>query len=134
MLGEVLGYLRNWFLLPGGVHTGRFNVEGGGLTLPFLREGRYFRVIGSVFNDGVYQYPAKALTDETFDGAVWALAVPGAVLELAEEIAAWQAENGKKAQGPYQSESFGGYTYTKAAGPVDWQGVFAGRLEPWRKL
>lgn len=139
MLEEVLRYLRNWFVLPSGVHAGRFVVERGGLTLPFLQDGQYFRVAGSVLNDGVYQYPAEDMADEAFDGTVWALAVPKAVLELAEEIAAWQEQNGGAAASPYQSESFGGYTYTKAAGPVTgeaatWQNAFAGRLSQWRKL
>lgn len=55
-------------------------MQDGGITLPFLQEGQYFRVVGSVFNDGLYQYPTKDMIDEIFDGAVWALAVPKAVL------------------------------------------------------
>ena len=96
-------------------------------------------MVGSVFGDGVYQYPASGLKDETFDGAIWSLSVPQAVVNLAEEIEAWQAKNGEAAAGPYQSESFGGYTYSKAVdaatgGAVSWQAAFRSRLNDWRKL
>ncbi len=43
--------------------------------------------------------------------------------------------------GPYQSESFGGYTYTMKAdngggngGATSWQSAFAARMNKWRKL
>ena len=55
MLEQVLRHLNNWFVVD--VHDGSFVVDGGGITLPFLQDGQYFRVVGSVFNDGVYQYP-----------------------------------------------------------------------------
>lgn len=139
MLEEVLRHLNNWFLVPDGIHLDTYTIEDGGITLPFLQEGQYFRVVGSVFSDGVYQYPASGLKEETFDGAIWSLAVPQAVVNLAEEIEAWQAKNGEAAAGPYQSESFGGYTYSKAVdaatgGAVSWQAVFRSRLNDWRKL
>ena len=139
MLEEVLRHLNNWFLVPDGIHLDTYTIEDGGITLPFLQEGQYFRVVGSVFGDGVYQYPASGLKDETFDGTIWSLSVPQAVVNLAEEIEAWQAKNGEAAAGPYQSESFGGYTYSKAVdaatgGAVSWQAAFRSRLNDWRKL
>lgn len=139
MLEEVLRHLNNWFLVPDGINLDTYTIEDGGITLPFLQEGQYFRVVGSVFGDGVYQYPASGLKDETFDGAIWSLSVPQAVVNLAEEIEAWQAKNGEAAAGPYQSESFGGYTYSKAVdaatgGAVSWQAAFRSRLNDWRKL
>lgn len=138
MLEEVLRHLKNWFLMPDGVHTGRFAVEEGTLALPFLEEGQFFRICGSRFNDGLYRYPASGLREETFAGAVWVLGVPEAVTELAEEIGAWCEKHGG-APGPYQSESFGGYSYTRAAdgaagGPLTWQGAFRSRLAPYRRL
>lgn len=48
-----------------------------------------------MFNDGLHQYPAADLTDETFTGTVWVLAVPKAVVLLAEDIAAWEEKNGE---------------------------------------
>lgn len=142
MLEQVLAHLKNWFLLPDGVHPGTYTIENGGITLPFLQAGQYFRILGSVFNDGLYRYgdDMPALQDETFSGAVWALAVPKAVLDLSEEISAWQEKYGNTADSPYTSESFGGYSYTKAGGAGDgmtaggWQGVFQSRLDRWRKL
>lgn len=139
MLEQVLSYLRNWFVVPDGIHSGTFTVEGGSLRLPFLQSGQYFRICGSVFNDGVYQYPITYLAPETFDGAVWALAIPNAVLDISEEIDAWEKENGATAIRPYQSESFGGYSYTKAAdsetgGAVTWESAFRSRLSQWRKI
>ena len=136
MLETVLQNLNNWFLVPDGVHAGEFTVQGGQLTLPFLQTGQYFRVVGSVFNDGLHQYPVADLTDETFTGSVWALAVPKAVIELAEEIDAWQTKNGDP--GPCTSESFGGYSYSKATNAsgmaVGWQDVFKSRLNDWRRI
>lgn len=136
MLETVLQNLNNWFLVPDGVHAGEFTVQGGQLTLPFLQTGQYFRVVGSVFNDGFHQYPVADLTDETFTGSVWALAVPKAVIELAEEIDAWQTKNGDP--GPFTSESFGGYSYSKATNAsgmaVGWQDVFKSRLNDWRRI
>lgn len=136
MLETVFQNLNNWFLVPDGVHAGEFTVQGGQLTLPFLQTGQYFRVVGSVFNDGLHQYPVADLTDETFTGSVWALAVPKAVIELAEEIDAWQTKNGDP--GPFTSESFGGYSYSKATNAsgmaVGWQDVFKSRLNDWRRI
>lgn len=136
MLETVLQNLNNWFLVPDGVHAGEFTVQGGQLTLPFLQTGQYFRVVGSVFNDGLHQYPVADLTDETFTGSVWALAVPKAVIELAEEIDAWQTKNGDP--GPFTSESFGGYSYSKVTNAsgmvVGWQDVFKSRLNDWRRI
>lgn len=138
MLEQVLRHLNNWFLVE--IHEGTFTVENGSITLPFLLTNQYFRIVGSVFNDGLHQYPVIDLTDETFTGTVWALAVPKAVVTLSTDIAAWQEKNGEAAASPYQSESFGGYSYTKRSAGNDsgtlngWQDAFRGRLNDWRKL
>ena len=139
MLEQVLMHLNNWFLVPGGIHEGTYTIEDGGITLPFLVNGQYFRICGSVFNDGLHQYPASDLKAETFEGTVWALAVPQAVIDLAAEIEAWQKKNGDASVSPYQSESFGGYSYSKATdsasgGAVTWQSAFRSRLNNYRKL
>ena len=89
MLTEICAELRNWFVVPNGVHIQTYTISGGSIApLDFLQEGQYFRIIGSVFNDGVHQYPASDLTDETFHGAVWSMAIPPSVIDLAAEIAA----------------------------------------------
>ena len=137
MLEQVLRHLNNWFLVE--IHEGTFTVENGSITLPFLLTNQYFRIVGSVFNDGLHQYPAVDLTDETFTGSVWALAVPKAVIDLSVEIEAWQEKNGEASVSPYQSESFGGYSYSKATdaetgGAVTWQSAFKQQLSAWRKI
>lgn len=43
MLEQVLQHLNNWFLVPDGIHSGEFTVQDGGITLPFLQTGQYFR-------------------------------------------------------------------------------------------
>lgn len=139
MLEQVLLYLKNFFIVENGVHDGEYTIKGGNIDLPFLQKGQYFRILGSVFNDGVYQYMdsvALNLLDETFDGTVWALAVPRAVIALADEIEAWEAKTATDT--PFVSESFGGYSYSRATNsngqPAGWQDVFRARLHPYRKL
>ena len=135
MLEEVLASIHNWFECA--YLAGELSVVDGELTLPhgFLRNGQYYRIVGSVFNDGLHCYPASDLKDEVFTGEVWALAVPKALVDLVAEIAEWCKANPDSA---YTSESFGGYSYTKAAAsdgtPMGWQGVFRRRLDRWRKL
>lgn len=140
MLEQVLTHIRNWF--QAGIYPGTYTIQDGGIALPFLRDGQYFRICGSVFNDGLHRYgpEMELLQDETFDGAVWALAVPKAVVELAGEIAAWQEKYREVVDSPYTSESFAGYSYSKASGAGDsagsggWQAAFRVRLNPYRKL
>lgn len=140
MLEQLLKELRNWFQVK--IVPGTYTIQDGGIALPFLQDGQYFRICGSVFNDGLHQYgPAmELLQDEAFDGAVWALAVPKAVVELAGEISAWQKKYGAVIDSPYTSESFGGYSYRKASGAGDstgsggWRSAFRARLNPYRKL
>lgn len=144
MLTELCQEIRNWFDRER--YTGTFTITGGNITAPELLPGQFFRIIGSVFNDGVHLYPANDLTDETFTGSIWALAIPTEILKLAEEIAAYKAkyENVESAaMSPFVSESFGGYSYSKGSGNssessgvsnVLWQSAFKNRLNKWRKL
>lgn len=138
MLTEICAELRNWFVVPNGVHIQTYTISGGSIApLDFLQDGQYFRIIGSFFNDGVHQYPVPDLTDEVFYGAVWAMAVPPAVIDLSTEIDEYNKSDAGKAS-PFTSESFGGYSYTKATdasgAPISWQKAFASRLNKWRKL
>lgn len=137
MLTELCQELRNWFDVDR--HYGDFEIVDGALSVSFLQSGQYFRIIGSVFNDGVHQYPDATLNDETFSGSVWALAIPAEVVNLSNEMAAWETQYGASAASPYQSESFGGYSYSKASGSSGsgtasvWD-VFRARLNQWRKI
>ena len=142
MLTELCAELKNYFLRDreADIHYGEYTISGGSVDLPFLLDGQYFRIVGSVLNDGVYQYPADDLTDEEFTGAVWAMAVPPSVIALAADIEAWNEKNAEALASPYTSESFGGYSYTKASGNSEsggaysWQDQFANRLSKWRRL
>ena len=139
MLEQVLMNIRNWFSVDGGIYSGTFTIEDGGIALPFLANGQYFRICGSVFNDGLHQYPEDDLVDETFNGTIWALAIPKAVIDLSDEISKWQEKNGEASVSPYQSESFGGYQYSKqtdaeTGGSVTWQSAFKQQLSAWRKI
>lgn len=135
MMQEVMEHIHNWFEKD--MLIGELTVVDGELTLPhgFVKPGQYYRIVGSVFNDGLHKCPASDLTDEVFDGEVWALAVPKAVVDIATEIEAWCKANPDSV---YTSESFGGYSYTKAAAPdgtpMRWQDAFRRRLNCWRKL
>jgi hypothetical protein len=143
MLTELCAELKNYFLRDrdADIHYGEYTISGGSIDLPFLLDGQYFRIVGSVLNDGVYQYPAAGLADEEFSGSVWAMAVPPAVIALAADIEAWNEKNAEALASPYTSESFGGYSYTKASGSSNngsggytWRDQFAGRLAKWRRL
>lgn len=133
MLFEVLKHIRNFF--PAGERiNGKFNIEDGTISLPLLN-GQYFLIEGSVLNDGVYQYPATDLMDEEFEGSILPMAIPKAFLDLATEISDYQS---KVTATPYQSESFGGYSYTiatnKNGNMASWADAFGTRLNAWRKI
>lgn len=153
MLTEVCQYLRNWFTRA--QCYGEFTISNGQLQTQYddgmsflnvpLINGQYFRIIGSVLNDGVYKYPATGLKDEVFSGAVWTMGVPPAVLAIDKEIDEWSAKYNTADSAmlsPFQSESFGGYSYTKGGGgssesgssAPSWASVFGARLAPWRKI
>lgn len=137
MLTEILAYLRNDFVRK--IHKGTFEIVGGNLSpLDFLIENQYFRIVGSVLNDGVYCYgDTLELLDETFTGEIWALAIPPDLLKIADEITDFMASDEAKPSA-YTAESFDGYSYTKATDGdgvgVSWQAVFAKRLRRWRKI
>lgn len=146
MLEAVLTSLNNWFDRDAGgrfhhVERGELSIEGGSLlgAGEWLRDGQWFRILGSAFNDGLHRHPATDLADEAFKGAAYALCVPPAVVELSERIAAWEEANGDASRGVYASESFGGYSYTlkggsaAESGPAGWRAAFADELRGWRK-
>lgn len=144
MLTELCQELHNWFDRER--RTGTFTIENGNLTADFLVPGQYYRVIGSIFSDGVHQYPSEDLQDETFTGAVWTLAIPPHIVVLSEEIDAWREKYeslDSAAMSPFSSESFGGYSYSKSGTGTangggttggSWQTAFAPKLNAWRKL
>lgn len=142
---EVFQYLRNWFDRNQPKYYGKFIIENGALVGDYkIATGQYYRIIGSALNDGVYIYGQERLDNETFEGAIWLMAVPRDVRNLIAEIGSWQEKYGgvdSVNMSPYQSESFGGYSYSKASGSSTssasvptWQSVFADRLGRYKKL
>lgn len=154
MLTELCQYLKNWFELDQII--GKVTITDNTITVvsdgllydgdaPTIFTGQYVRIIGSVFNDGVIQYGVDELTNEEFDGAIWLLGIPKAVIDLAEEIKAWKQKYekpGSPALSPFQSESFKGYSYSKGsassptgmASAYGWQNAYGPRLSQWRKI
>lgn len=143
MLGEILTHLHNWFVAY--VIKDAFVISNGQLVMTAdlnIKEGQYYRIMGSVFNDGLHKHPETDLHDEVFKGEIWLLAVPPALVALSEEIAKWQADNAAILASPYTSESFGGYSYSKPTasgasgdtGALTWQNQFRTRLNPYRKM
>ena len=144
MLSEICDYLRNYFDRNQPKFYGEIRIEDGALVgfEDKLQNGQYFRIVDSTFNDGVYQYPAPGLTDETFsNGSVWAMAVPPDLISLISEMETWKTNNAYALNTPYQSESKADYSYSlKSSGSSENGGAmtvinqFAGRLARWRKL
>lgn len=149
MLTELCQELRNWFNRNIEPISGDFEIADGELVgfSDRLKYGQYFRVIGSVFNDGVHKYGDSDLEEETFTGSVWPMAVPAAVIDLADKIQAWETQYGfgdAVARSPFTSESFGGYSYSKSDGASSgdssgskggsWKAAFAYDLNRWRKI
>lgn len=137
MMTEICADLRNYFCQK--KYFGEFKISGGELApLDFLQDGQFFRIVGSTFNDGVHQYPSAGLTDEIFEGSVWAMSVPPALIALAAEIKDYVDKHEKNVS-PYTAESYpNGYSYSKgtdaSGAPISWKKVFAKRLNAWRKL
>ena len=151
MLTEVCNFVHNYFEIAR--KTGDFKIENGNINLnDLLYYGQRFRIVGSHLNDGIYTYreneiynddntEAVELMDEVFTGAVYAMSVPRDVWQLVFDIQAWVNKNKTALDSPYTSESFGGYSYTKASGSganaggvLGWQDVFRSRLNAYRKI
>jgi len=142
ILTEICEYLNNYFWEK--KISGNFTISDGAIDAVGLKDGQYFRIIGSTFNDGVHIYPATDLKDEEFEGSIWAMAVPATVIAIASDIKEWQTKYGgadSDAMSPFTSESFAGYSYSKSGSGnansgsnITWQDVFGGRLNKYRKL
>ena len=153
MLSQVCHFIHNHFERES--YAGEYTISGGTITLDFLVVGQRFRILGSAANDGIYTYHAvgvvwnddnaKAVTmvDETFNGTIVAMGVPREVIDLVGDINTWVTANADAINSPFKSESFGGYTYTKAetahnsgeiGKPFSWQDMFARRLNAYRKI
>lgn len=151
LLEEICQHIRNWFcdFRRGDVTSGTFEILNGeiigenGTPTPTIESGSYFRIVGSVKNDGVYLAGTDIPVDEVFNGQIWLMHPTAAFLECVNEIATWNTKNAgvdSVNMSPFSSESFGGYSYSKGGGgsqggtAVTWQAQFATRLNTWRKI
>lgn len=151
MLNEICLEINNFFNRNQPRLIGDFTISDGKITdtdfLNAIKEDQYFRIIGSVFNDGVYKYSdTLELKDEEFRGALWLMAIPSDFLTLVGEIEEWQQKNGgvdSANMSPFTSESFGGYSYSKSSGGSSesgtssvptWQSQYASRLGLYRRI
>ena len=100
LIYEICEEIKNYFINPDeDIYTGEFTISGGNLSnADYLKNGQYFRIKGSALNDGVWQYPASGLVDETFNGAVWAMRLPPAFIALAADIEAWEEHKPSQAR------------------------------------
>lgn len=168
MLEQALNYLNNWFTYESETYRGRCSITDGVLACGLaLRDGAYYRILGSRFHDGLYQHlvpvedvdedeekleivedsdeteseeePTDNGVDEVFFGSVSLCALPASFLDLVYEMEAWQAKYGEAMSSPYQSESFGGYSYSKSTGAATETGTatvwtaFADALAPYKR-
>lgn len=143
MLDELCQELKNWFVYyDDDKHIGTFTIQDGDIMPSIdLQENQYYRIVGSVFNDGIHQNNDNdELIDETFTGGIWLMRIPKTFLDLADEIEQWQKNMNESdtSKSPYQSESFGGYSYSKKSGAngngYSWKDEFSSRLNMWRKV
>lgn len=139
MLTEICAYIKNYFAYEEDKHTDAFAIVDGRVT-PFIDfTTDYIRIVGSHKNDGVHRISDNDLIDEPeFEGAIWIMSPPKAFIGLVAEIEDWQAKNGSQVATPYNSESFGGYSYSKATtasgNAAGWQQAYGTRLNAYRKV
>lgn len=146
MLSAICAEIRNYFTYEQDKHIGDFAIVDGKIAPSINIPTDYIRIVGSHLNDGVHKISDNDLKDEgSFHGAIWVMSPPQSFLDLAEEIAAWMDTNGKpdsQAMSPYQSESFGGYSYQKAGGSsstgsttgANWAAAYETRLKAYRRI
>lgn len=146
ILEQVLYHIHNWFVYD--ETSGYVTIQDGSLPASVsIPDGAWYRIKGSLFNDGLHMHPANDLNDESFDGTVTTCAIPKALLNVVEDICGWLEMNDdarrKALSSPYQSESFDGYSYSirsdltsnsGSGGLTGWQAEFASRLNPFRKI
>ena len=125
------------------IYNDTYEITSGGIApLDFIAENQYFRIVGSLFNDGIYKNTPEELsklTDEIFLGAIWAMAVPPDVLDLIEDISEWEAKYSAAINSPFTSESFDGYSYSKSNATsgqanISWQSQFKNAVNAYRRL
>ena len=145
MIGEICAEIKNYFTYEGDKHIDNYAISDGQISPVVDFPTDYIRIIGSRLNDGVHKKNKDGefvLQDEEFHGAIWIMSPTDDFLSLVAEIEAWQAKNGganSAAMSPFSSESFGGYSYSKASGAnggssLTWKDQYGSRLNQYRRI
>ena len=144
MLTEVCASIRNYFCYKEDKHPGEYKIVDGNIVPSVEFKTEYFAIFGSRKNNGVHNVTDTLNDEDEFTGAVWILSTPEDFLATVADIEAWQEKYGgvdSEAMSPFNSESFGGYSYTKSAGNSssggsggDWQSVYGDRLKIYRRI
>ena len=142
MIGEVCAECKNYFIQKDvDIHVSNYTVTNHQIgPVPFLKNGQYYRIVGSALNDGVYKHGTDdlQLQDEEFYGAVWAMRVPKEFIALVDDIQAWETKYSAALASPYTSESFDIYSKSKAVasdgGAYTWRDQFKARLNAFRRM
>jgi hypothetical protein len=150
MLEEICAEIKNWFTYRSDIYIGDYEITDGVISPSVdFKEAEYIRILGSRKNAGVHKLNTETglfdLEDESsFHGSIWLMSPPRDFLALCRCIESWQKQYGSAdsaAMSPYQSESFGGYSYTKASGSASgesqyptWQKMYADQLRRWRRI
>lgn len=110
---------------------GEIVIDRDGVLSPAM-DAPYVAIKGSAYHDGVYRtQEVPGGIAERFHGEVWGLYPPVGFIALCGEIEAFAA---KRAEGAPTGESFGGYSVSYGANAATWQGAFADRLRPYRRM
>lgn len=128
-IAVVMAYCRNYFERE--CVEGEIVIDGDGVVSPDV-DAPYIAIKGSRYHDGVHaagNVPSGPA--ERFQGTVWGLCPPSGFIALCGEIEAFTA---KRAEGAPTGESFGGYSVSYGANAATWQGAFADRLRPYRRM
>ena len=146
MIDEICAEIKNYFTRDEDRLIGDWTIENGAFVPPIVFPTAYIRIVGSRLNDGVHKVAEMQLSDEVFHGGIWIMSLPKDFTDLVKEISDWQKEYGgydSVVMSPYQSESFGGYSYSKSSGGTSanggqsapsWKDAFAARLKRYRRI
>lgn len=151
MLNAICAEIKNYFTFEKDKHFGDWAVVDGAIAPLFDIPTDYIRIVGSHKNDGVHkrnEHGVFELVDEgEFHGAIWVMSPPADFLALVAEMEQAQEKFGgvdSEAMSPFNSESFGGYSYSKSSGGsasgsgtstgYDVFAVYASRLNIYRRI
>lgn len=149
MLTEICAHLKNYFDYSR--FYGDISISGGAVSCRGVQidmdEGQYFALFRPHYCLGIFRY-GDELEDRTVkNGSVWLMDIPPAIFAAIEWAEKWNELNGgadSAANSPFQSESFGGYSYSKGSTYKDAdsaigasvfdQAQFKAMLSPYQKM